>query len=204
MATATKETEEKPGPSDSERIEKLSGAVARHRRDAEDAQEKLEAAEKTIKALTAERDTYKSQADTSAMKKRVQELEGIIRSGKHKEAFAKLGKEKELDPDAVDYLYQLSGWKAESDDIDEEAMGAVLDELKGKPGLSRLFGAAPGANGNQPPPKKPGPASGQGGGDKGRPGSKFTDAQLSDPVFAMRNWDAIQKDAMEQVARGEV
>jgi hypothetical protein len=204
MATATKEPEEKPGPSEADRIEKLSGAVARHRRDAEDAQEKLEAAEKTIKALTVERDTFKAQADTSAMKKRVAELEGIIRNGNHKAAFARLGKEKELDPDAVDYLYQISGWKAESEEIDEEAMSATLDELKTKPGLSRLFGnLAPPPNG-QPLVRKPGPASGQGGGDKGRPGSKFTNEQLSDPVFTMRNWDAIQKDAMEQVARGEV
>ena len=63
MPPATKETDEKPGPSEADRIEKLSGAVARHRRDAEDAQDKLEAAQKEIKALTSERDTYKSQAE---------------------------------------------------------------------------------------------------------------------------------------------
>lgn len=203
MADAKKPDEKEP-PSEADRIEKLSGAVARHRRDAEDAQEKLEAAEKTIKALTSERDTFKSQADTSAMKKRVAELEGIIRNGNHKAVFARLGKEKGLDPDATDYVYQLSGWKAESDEIDEEAMGTTLDEIKLKPGLSRLFGPLEPANGEKPPVKKPGTASGQGGGDKGRPGSKFTDAQLNDPVFSMKNWGAIVEDAQQQVTRGEV
>lgn len=203
MATETKTTTANDSTDLMDRNEKLSGAVARHRRDAEEAEEKLKAAEKTIKQLTTERDEFKAKSDTSAMSKRVKELEGIIRNGKHQETFGRLAKERGLDPDAVGYLYQLSGWKAEADEIDEEAMGTVLDEMKGKPGLSRLF-VPPETQSGQQPVKKPAKASGQGTTDGTRTGSKFTEAQLSDPVFSMRNWQAIVDDAAGQVERGEI
>jgi regulator of replication initiation timing len=143
-------------------------------------------------------------ADTSAAVKRVAELERQIRERDHRSVFDRLAKTKGVAEDSLDLVYQLSGYQAEADQADEAAIGTLLDEAKGRPGLSRLFG--PGDPAKPAPIVKPAPGGGQGGNPAEasphvmQPG----DPRISDVKYQFMNFDSIARAAQERIARGEV
>jgi len=174
-----------------------------------------------VKTLTGERDTLRSdnerlarenaelktKADGSASLKRVQELEGQIRESNHRKAFDRVAKARGVADDALDLVYQTSGYKAEGDQADEAAIGALIDATKAKPGVSRLFGDAP-APDAAGGPDTPKPALGAG--QAGRPGTPpsaifaVDDPRHSDVKYMMANYEAVSAAAAERIKRGEV
>jgi len=109
--------------------------------------------EARVAGLTAERDDARKalQEAPAKDKERIAELEGLIRSRTHRDAFARLAKDK-IKPDALDDAYALSGWKAESDEVDEANMGGVIVSLiESKPYL-RAEGPTPPVEESTSPP----------------------------------------------------
>lgn len=160
-----------------------------------------------LDAQTTEMTTLREKADGSTSARKVEELTAELRGLKHRAVFDRLAGEAGVRQGAADDLYQLSGWKPEADAVDEAAMKQAIADQKGKRGY--LFGEAgtttPADDSTPPatpPSPKPGPAYGQGGSTTSTP--RFTEEQLSDPVFAFKNYDKISAAASERVARGEV
>jgi hypothetical protein len=179
---------------------------------------KIERLKDALGAITRERDEYKLaaqsaakerdelavKADNSAMVRRVKELEGLLRGARHEAVFGRLAKASGADPDAVSYLYQLSGWQADGDEPDEEAMAAAVDELKVRPGLTRLFGI-PEPKAEEAPQKvvKKAVGTGQGKGDR-QSIVDFTPEQLRDPSFVLNHYDQVVAQAQGKIDRGEI
>jgi hypothetical protein len=145
---------------------------------------------KAREQATKERDdaraaAAKAEADFNAspLKGEVDKLRGQLREWAHRRVFDRIALERGADKDAVDLVYSQSGYKAEGDEPDAEAIGTLIDSLKGRAGLSRLFGEAP-----QAAEAGPGPGRGQGG-KAGDAGGKFraTRAQLADPAWCRAN-----------------
>jgi hypothetical protein len=88
----------------------------------------------TLEQLNGEFESLQSAAGQDANPDaRVAALTGQLRELKHRTAFEKLAKGKVRD-EAVDDLYQLSGYKPEADDPDEAALGQLLtDQLAKRP-----------------------------------------------------------------------
>jgi hypothetical protein len=179
------------------KLSKAYGALKRYRIRAETAEKALADKDKALAELNHEHEAVK----TSASAKRVEELSSELRNVRHKEVFKTLAVKAGVNPIGVDDLYNLSGYKAESDVVDEAGMAKLIEAQK--QARAYLFAPAPPAEGDPAAPiiPKPGPASGQGG--LPRIGPKYTDEQLSDPAFVMKNYDAIQKNTAERLANGQ-
>jgi len=162
-----------------------------------------------VERLTRENDDLKQRTDSSVVARRVQELEGEIRRRDHRAVFDKLAKARGIRDDAMEDAWQLSGYRAEGDEVDEAAMGALIDGQKEK--RKYLF------EGPEPPPPEVGPNGegfvikpAPGAGQSGRldvPASAIVaanDPRLSDPRYVMANWAAIAAASQERIARGEV
>jgi hypothetical protein len=184
---------------------------------------KIERLKDAMVTITSERDQLRSErerlanenailasrADTSLSAKKVQELEAKLREISHRKAFDRIAKERGVAEDALDLVYQTSGYKADQPEVDEVAIGAILDEQRTRPGVSRLFGQPAGTaspNGPQQPPPapKPGPASGQGGPTQGRVPMAPDDPRHGDVKYVWENFDTISADAKGRIERGEI
>jgi hypothetical protein len=135
---------------------------------------KLKAAEDRAKALETEATTARNEAatakgqyDQSKLKAENDQLRGELRTSKHRQVFNRLARERGAPDETHDLLWQSSGWKAEGDEVNEQAMANLLDGLKAKPGVSRLFGEAESQEG-----QRRAPGGGQGGHDS-RPNGKL-------------------------------
>jgi hypothetical protein len=96
---------------------------------------------KTLKGRVAELESLLSDVpspDESAA--RVAELEGKLRQRDHMDAFRRLAAEK-IRPEALEDAYTLSGWTADADEVDEQAMTSTIDNLV----LARAYLAVPAA-----------------------------------------------------------
>jgi len=67
-----------------------------------------------------------------SLTKQIEELQGTIRDGKHRDVFNAKAKSLGFNPDALADVWEMSGYKADSEDIDESAMEAALTDLKGR------------------------------------------------------------------------
>lgn len=157
--------------------------------------EKLKA---EVASAKSEVETAKSKYDGSKLKTENEELRTKLRTTEHRKVFDRLAKERGVAEDALDDLWQLSGYQAAKDDVDEAAIGTLLDEQKAKPGRARLFGEVA-----ETPTSTPGPGRGQGTRET-KPNGKFqvTARQLSDGVWAYENSDRIkaaQKDGTLEI-----
>src|SRR5208283_3415266 len=73
---------------------------------------------------------------------RIAELEASIRDRSHFDKFAELAKGAKAKDAALKHLWQVSGYKAEADDIDEKALQSLVTDLKKSAGYA--FDAEPG------------------------------------------------------------
>ncbi len=162
----------------------------------------------TLQTKETELTTAKQAADGNASAEQVRKLTAELRTIKHRNAFDKIAGEAKVKPGAaLDDLWNGSGYKPEADQVDEAAIRQAIEAQKtARPYLFDLAdgSTATPADGSTttPPAPKPGPAYGQGGSTT--TAAKFTDDQLSDPVFAFKNFERISAAASERVARGEV
>ena len=84
-----------------------------------------------LETITGERDTLKSQISSpDAQAARISELEASIRDRSHFDKFAELAKGAKAKDAALKHLWQVSGYKAEADEIDEKALQSLVAKLK--------------------------------------------------------------------------
>ena len=81
--------------------------------------------------ISEERDSLKSKvAAPDAQAARIAELEGTIRDRQHYDKFAELARGAKAKEAALKHLWQVSGYKAEADEIDEKALQSLVAKLK--------------------------------------------------------------------------
>jgi hypothetical protein len=150
--------------------------------------------------------------DDAPLKAENARLQGEIRTDRHKAAFTKLAKAAGVREKAVDAVYQLSGWKAEKDQVDEAAMQTAIDGLKESadfafepdPGDTDTLLDASGSDRTITPSPKPVPGSGRGGAHQpSKSGIILTRDHLADPKFMLdpKNKELIQSAAAEKRIR---
>ena len=108
-------------------------------------QRQVESLTAQISTLTSERDEYRSAltevaderdslrstaANPSEQSQRITELEAAARDRSHYDRFADLAKGAKAKESALKHLWKVAGYKAESDDIDEDALADLVDRLK--------------------------------------------------------------------------
>ena len=77
--------------------------------------------------VSTERDSLRTAPDAAH---RIAELEASIRDRTHFDKFAELAKAAKAKDAALKHLWQVSGYKAEADDIDEKALQGLVARLK--------------------------------------------------------------------------
>jgi len=81
--------------------------------------------------VASERDGLKSQVSSpDAQAARIAELEASIRDRTHFDKFAELAKGAKAKDAALKHLWQVSGYKAGADEIDEKALQSLVAKLK--------------------------------------------------------------------------
>ena len=81
--------------------------------------------------ISGERDALKAKiAQPDAQAARISELEGAIRDRQHYDKFAELAKGAKAKDAALRHLWQVSGYKAEHDEIDDHALRSLVAKLK--------------------------------------------------------------------------
>jgi hypothetical protein len=168
------------------------------------------------KNLTTERDQLRAQvvkleaavleAGKTGGAARIAELEGQLRDQSHRGKFDELARAAGVKPNALNDLWEKSGYKAEGDLPDEAKITAAI--AKQKTDRDYLFNpageAAEGLEGQEgpdtPPEPKPGPGRGQGGTQRAT-GGQFaaTDAQLRDPAWCFANAGKMTQAANDAV-----
>jgi hypothetical protein len=125
----------------------------------------------------------KRDLDPSGYKAEVERLKGELRDREHRAVFDRLAIERGAEPEAVESIYRLSGYRAQADAPDEAAMGALLDGLRDSPGPGRLFGTAGAGRPSHSPP------AGAGQGGRAAPQSRYrvTSEQLRDGAWCMEH-----------------
>jgi hypothetical protein len=168
-----------------------------------DLSRRLQAAEAASQAATTEAAAAKAKYETEPLKAENEQLRGEIRTGKHKAAFSRLAKDAGVREKAVEALYQLSGWKAEKDDVDEKGMSEAIEGLRES--ADYAFEPAQDAQAETKPEaltpsRVPPPAQGRGAAHQpSRSGVVLTRAQMADPRFMLNpaNREIIQSAAKE-------
>lgn len=114
---------------------------------------------KDLEILRQENETLKQSPDS--VREELEALKGQLRDSKHKAAFKRVAETNKVKSEAVEDLYKLTGYTAESEDIDEAKIASVIQEaVKDRP----YFLAA--EESNQPPaPTFPAPGYSRGGVD---------------------------------------
>lgn len=160
---------------------------------------KLRDARKQLTELTAERDAAvraREAAATAAEKAakdfdaepsraEVQRLKGELRERDHRAAWERAMAERGVPPDARDLVYKNSGYRAEAEAPDADAITARLEAMAAEPGVSRLL--------QEGPPPSPPPGSGQGGWDGAAGKFRVTTDQLRDGAWCMANADRLRQ-----------
>jgi hypothetical protein len=84
-----------------------------------------------LSKISTERDALKSQVSApDAQAARIAELEASIRDRNHYDKFTELAKGAKAKDAALKHLWQVSGYKAEADEIDEKALADLVTKLK--------------------------------------------------------------------------
>lgn len=206
MATGTATAPPAPATSDPQVIARIAAKRDKWKAQAQGLTTERDALKAERDKLLKDNEELARKADSSASAKRVAELEGKIREGEHRKVFDRAAKARGVAEDSLDLLYQASGYKAEGDP-DEAAIGALIDQQKAQPGVSRLFGVAtPTPTPADTPPIKPGPGSGAGGREGTPPSAMFAhdDPRINDVKYIMNNYETVTKNAQERLARGEI
>ncbi len=166
----------------------------------------------SLSKLSDERNALKSQvASPDALTARIAELESSIRDRQHYDKFVELAKGAKAKETALKHLWQVSGYKAEADEIDEKALGKLVDRLRQEadyafdrhdedPGFSTVTRESVKARSglefrNTPAPAGGGRSSRNQGGD----GTIITAEMRADPRFMLdpRNRELIATAAKE-------
>lgn len=168
-------------------VARLASQRGHYKTQARAAAEERDAARKEADALKAELETAKK-GDQAG---RVKELEGELRTLKHRRSFDRLAKERGASEDVLDDLFDLLKYKADKDDPDEDAIAKMLDDASKHPARSRFFAEWDGdeeadEEEERTPARRETPVDGGRGGRHRAEGSvSLTREQLADPKFML-------------------
>ena len=123
--------------------------------------------------------------DAAPHKAEAERLRGELRERDHRAAWERAMAERGVPTDARDLVYKNSGYKAEVEAPDADAIMARLEAMAAEPGVSRLLAEA------APPPPPPG--SGQGRRDAAGGKWRVTMDQLRDGAWCMANADRLRQ-----------
>jgi FtsZ-binding cell division protein ZapB len=181
-------------------IARLNGELKSARQEAanyrSDRSGKLKSTAEELESLRSEHAKLQKKLETlpGELQGEVDRLKGEIRTRDHKSKFSEVAKELNVRPEALDDLWSLSGYKAEKDDVDVDALKATISEAVGKRPYLLAEGQA------QDAAPAPAPRSIPGGGQGAKPqnpagGFVMTKAQNADPAFLRDNAKSIQEAA---------
>jgi DNA repair exonuclease SbcCD ATPase subunit len=132
----------------------------------------------------ASQELEKLRKSPSALGQEVEKLRGELRQRDHKAAFGRIAKELKVKDDAVEDLYTLSGYKADTDAVDEEAVKTLIAaNVEKRPYLLASEGSQ---NGQQKATLTPGPAMGRGKPAEGLGGFRMSAEDAASPAFMQR------------------
>lgn len=156
---------------------------------------RAEKAEGDLAARDKELGEARASLDQNALLKENRALKEQVRTDRHRVAFFDRATAKGIRPNARDDAWEKSGYKAEGDEPNVEAMDAALDALKAS--RDYLFAPAqPEGDASQP---NPGPGRGQGRSAGGNGKTRVTREQLADYDFTSRNAEMLRKGEFEIV-----
>ena len=168
-----------------------------------------------IESIGAERDELADQVGTpDEYRQQLEELRGQIRTRNHRDVFDRVALDQKAHKKALDALWRLSGYEADSDTVDEGRIAGIVGRLREE--ADYAFEAPTSATpATAPTPgrggifsrEQPVPAAGRGGPIPAVEGSGLTREQLADPTFVLNpaNKSYIReriKAAQEARARG--
>jgi hypothetical protein len=164
-----------------------------------------------LASTTTERDALKAQVgNPDEHRQRADKAEAALRTVIHKGEFARAAEAANVHRDMIDDLFNLSGYKAEKDEVDPKAFDTILSDAKAN---RKRFFADPAqqqqtqtdtqqsaAERTQQRDRRPIPGQDRGTTHKlAASGIRVTRAQLADPRFKLdpRNKDVIKAAASE-------
>lgn len=176
MSTETKREEPPPSQANDagywrSRAERSEAESDRRGERLKESDGKLKEALDQLKGLP---DLQKKVAD---LEKSESDLKGTLRQQAHRSAFDRAAKKAGADEDGLDDLWKLSGYEAKGDQVDDKAIGSLIDGLKES--KKRFFGSGQ--------PKTPPPAGDRGGDSRGGGKKIVTRAQLKDRAWVKEN-----------------
>lgn len=155
----------------------------------------------------AELDAMKANGDTEGLRARITELEQEKKLARHQAAFNRVAKSKGVVEEALDDLWTLSGYQAESEEPSEAAIGKLIETQKAMPARARLFDIVD-PNAPPAPVVKPGIGTGQGknpgGRDTGFMLPARDDPRWSDPRWQMEHFAEISDAQREAERSGQI
>jgi hypothetical protein len=159
------------------------------------AQDERDAAKAEVEKLQKEAKDLAAKADTNQAALERDKLAADFRTYKHREAFKQAAQTAGIQNEqAVDGLWKLSEYKAETDEVDPKKLGEFIQAQKSGP-LSYLFGLNPQTNSIQ---QTFAPGSGRGMSDAMNQGLvAITKAQANDPIFMGQNAQRITQASAE-------
>jgi hypothetical protein len=174
---------------------RLGSKIRKWKDAAKAAQDERDAAKVEIEKLQKEAKELEAKADSNQAAVERDELAAKFRTYKHREAFKAAATSAGIQNEqAIDGLWKLSEYKAETDEVDSKKLGEFIQQQKTGP-LSYLFGLSPQANSIQ---QTFAPGGGRGMSDVMNQGLvAITKAQANDPVFMGQNAQRITQASAE-------
>lgn len=159
---------------------------------------------KQVDELARERDLYrqKLESDPEELRRDVERLRSELRDRDHKDTFQKVATKAGVRPEAIDDLWRLSGYKAETDEPNVEQMTELVESAKSA--RSYLFQQPADAGkgddarrqGEAHPVRAPGPGMSRGVPDPSAGGITVRRGQLRDP-----NWMRVHQGAVAEASK---
>jgi hypothetical protein len=124
-------------PDETSAIEVLTQQLAAAQQQISSLQQERTALENALADTGSERDALAEHMhNPDTMAERIAELEASIRDRDHFDKFSELAKGAKAKDAALKHLWQVSGYKAEADEIDEIGLKALVAELKRNAGYA--------------------------------------------------------------------
>jgi glutamate synthase domain-containing protein 2 len=118
-------------PDETSAIEVLTQQLAAAQQQISSLQQERSALENALADTGSERDALAEHMNNpDTMAERITELESLIRDRDHFDKFAELAKGAKAKDAALRHLWQVSGYKAEADEIDEVELKTLVSALK--------------------------------------------------------------------------
>jgi hypothetical protein len=163
-----------------------------------------------LASTTTERDALKAQVgNPDEHRQRADKAEAALRTVIHKGEFARAAEAANVHRDMIDDLFNLSGYKAEKDEVDPKAFDTILADAKSNrpkffadPNAQQTQTSTQTSAAEQTQQRDRRPIPGQDRGTTHKPASsgvRVTRAQLADPKFKLdpRNKEIIKAAANE-------